>query len=98
MEGKFFFTEHSLEEIDNDDLNIEDVQEIAVNGEVIKEYPEDKPFPSTLKLGWVGFWNSYPVHVVSAVSDKQITIIITAYKPNPEIWNEDFKTKKKGKL
>lgn len=66
MKRKFFFTEHALDEIDNDDLELGDIMEIAANGETIEEYGNDKPYPSFLNLGWVNKVIKYPVHVVAA--------------------------------
>ena len=31
----------------------EDVFKVLRNGEIIEEYPKDKPWPSALFLGWV---------------------------------------------
>ena len=58
---RFYFAEHALLEIDNDDLEIEDVMSVAQTGTVIENYPTDKPYPSYLALGWFG---KIPVHVV----------------------------------
>ena len=52
----------------------------------IKEYPDDKPYPSRLILGWK---EGKPLHVVAAE-----TIIITVYQPDPTLWNADFRSKK----
>jgi hypothetical protein len=95
VKRSFFFTEHSLQEIDNDDLQIEDVMKVAEKGEVVKEYPEDKPFPSVLKLGRGASPNRVPIHVVCAEDDEKCIHIITVYRPDNKIWLEDFKTKRK---
>jgi hypothetical protein len=68
-----------------------DVQDVVENGEVIRKYPDDKPYPSRLILGWRG---KRPLHVVAADHDDE-TIIITVYEPDPAIWEADFKRKKK---
>jgi len=36
VKRKFFFTEHALDEIDNDGLAIEDIMAVAENGETIE--------------------------------------------------------------
>ena len=48
MKRRFYFTEHALDEMAYDDLEIEDVMRIAVDGEVFENYPNDKPYPSCL--------------------------------------------------
>lgn len=60
-------------------------------GEIIREYADDKPFPSRLLLGW---HQKRPLHVVAADTPDNETIIITAYEPDTTIWEADFKTKK----
>ena len=60
-------------------------------GEVLKDYPDDKPYPSKLILGFV---NDMPVHLVLAKDENGVCIIITVYIPDSDIWNTDFRTKK----
>jgi hypothetical protein len=35
-------------------ITAEDVRAVVADGEVIQSYPEDKPYPSRLVLGWRG--------------------------------------------
>jgi hypothetical protein len=69
--------------------------EVAVavaSGEVIAEYPDDTPFPSVLLLQIVG---ERPLHVVASEDPASGTCyIVTAYPPDPELWNPDFKTRR----
>jgi len=95
VKRKFFFTEHSLDEIDNDNLSIEDIMYVAETGETIEDYHNDKPHPSFLKLGWAKGSIQYPIHVVAAIDNEDRIHIITAYKPSPFKWDEDFKIRKK---
>ena len=66
-----------------------DVRHIIRTGEVIANYPDDKPYPSRLILGWR---RKRPLHVVAAdnIDENQI-IIITAYEPDPAQWTSDFR-------
>lgn len=55
-------------------------------------YPDDKPFPSVLLFG---IWDGHPVHVVAAFDEKQnVTHLITAYRPDAEHFEKDFKTRR----
>jgi hypothetical protein len=45
-------------------------------------YPDDKPYPSRLLLGWV---ESRPIHVVTATAEHEI-IVIRVYEPDPSLW------------
>lgn len=70
----------------------DDVRKVIENGEAIFEYPEDKPFPSMLMLGFVG---DRPLHiVVSYDAVEQTGYVITAYEPDARIWREDFKRRR----
>jgi hypothetical protein len=62
-------------------------------GEVIEEYPDDKPYPSRLVMGQVGL---RPIHIVVADDNEaRETIVITVYEPDPNQWEADFKRRKK---
>jgi Domain of unknown function (DUF4258) len=74
-------------------VTVDDVRDVGENGEIIKEYPDDTPFPSRLILGWRG---TRPIHIVAADdTTAKETIIITVYQPEPALWESDFKRKKK---
>lgn len=81
--------------MDNDDLEVEDVMNIAETGEVIAYYAGDKPHPSKLVLGWTA--DEKPVHVVYATDSEMRKHIITVYRPDREIWEENFRKKKRRK-
>jgi hypothetical protein len=76
-------------------LEIEDIMRIAESGEIIASYPNDKPHPSNLVLGWVG--NREPVHVVYAMDKEKRKHIITVYRPHAKIWEKNFRKKKNTK-
>jgi len=66
--------------------------EVIRLGEVIPEYLDDDPFPSRLLLGFV---RNRPLHVVVALeSSSKNCYVITAYDPNPHLWDEDFKRRR----
>jgi hypothetical protein len=70
-----------------------DVEHVLSSGEEIRAYPEDKPYPSRLVLGWIG---NRPLHVVAADdSSAEETIIITVYEPDPSQWETDFRRRLK---
>jgi len=69
-----------------------DVRHVLDSGKTIEEYPNDKPYPSRLILGWRG---SRPIHITAAnkTEDDEI-IIITVYEPDPVKWESGFKRRK----
>lgn len=61
-------------------ISRESVRTALLDGEIIEEYPDDKPYPGALFLGWV---RGNPLHVVAAFDYKSnYCFIITAYNPD----------------
>lgn len=86
------FSGHALRRMFDRKLSTEEVIFTIQAGETITGYPDDKPYPSELRLGWV---NSKPVHVVVAQNQENSECyVITAYVPSPEIWCDDFKIRR----
>ena len=91
-----FYTGHAKFEMKNEEFGRifeYEVYEAVCNGEVIEEYPEDKPYPSVLILGRTKVGRI--LHVVCAYNEKEtLTIVITAYQPDSELWI-DYRRRKK---
>lgn len=69
-----------------------EVVSAIMNGEIIEAYPADRPYPSYLILGV----EVEPVHVVTSADPvARICHVITAYRPDLEHFEPDFKTKRK---
>lgn len=74
-------------------INDEEVGQAIEAGELIKHYPEDKPYTSCLIYGRTHAGR--PLHVVCAYdSDSDMAIVVTAYEPDPEAWVE-FRERKR---
>lgn len=70
-------------------ISTKDIEHVITTGEIIEEYPEDKPFPSCLILGKTK--NNKPLHVICAIAP--IVKIITVYEPAEDEW-VNYKTRK----
>lgn len=83
------FRVHALKRMFERGISDDDIRHVLATGEVIEQYPYDRPFPSRLILGWC---RQRPVHVVVAdnVALYEI-IVITVYEPDPTIWEPGFK-------
>jgi hypothetical protein len=89
---KLLFRVHAVQRMFQRGISPEDVRAVVATGEVIRHYPDDTPYPSRLILGWR---SNRPLHVVVADNhEAQETIIITVYQPDPDQWEEDFRSKK----
>jgi len=87
------FTGHALRRMFERELDRDGVVAVVRQGEVIARYPDDRPFPSQLLLG---FAKSRPVHVVVAQDlDSGVCFVVTAYQPDPAVWMSDFKTRRR---
>jgi hypothetical protein len=87
------FSDHAINQMFKRNISIDEVIKSVEIGEIIIEYPDDKPYPSYLILSYP---NQKPLHIVLAKDNvEQLCIIVTTYKPSNEIWNADFKTRKK---
>jgi hypothetical protein len=86
------FSGHAVRRMFEWGFQRDEVVEVLRNGEVIAEYPEDKPFPSYLLLGFAA---GRALHVLAALDRTTETChAITVYPPDPARWREDLKTRK----
>jgi hypothetical protein len=86
------FSRHALQRMFKRAISPTDVRAALETGEVIVEYPQDRPYPSRLILALVG---ERPLHVLAARDERTMhCYIITAYVPDPTLWECDFRTRK----
>ena len=86
------YTGHALRRMFDRGLSEQEVSTVIQPGEIVNDYPDDSPYPSQLRLGWV---NNKAIHVVvSKNAENNSCYVITAYYPSSEIWHEDFKTRR----
>ena len=89
---RLLFSRHAVARMFERELNEPDIATVIGNGDVIREYPDDRPYPSTLMLGFKG---STPVHVVVAKDGKDGTCyVITVYVPDSTLWSPDFRKRR----
>ena len=86
------YSRHAFERMFQRGIPPDAILECIRFGEVIASYPEDAPYPSTLLLGFAG---GLPVHVlVARESGTGRCHVVTVYRPDPELWSSDFKTRR----
>ena len=90
--GTIKFSGHAVRQMFARAVSVDDVAGLVRDGEIIKEYPDDKPYPSFLILGFV---RGSAVHVVVALDEAAKTaIVITAYIPDEQLWSDDFRRRR----
>ena len=72
-------------------MKVKDIRCAVNTGEIIEQYPEDFPFPSCLILGKTT--DEKILHVVMS-DEGRMSRIITAYYPDPDKWDSQFKVRK----
>jgi hypothetical protein len=83
-------TQHSRRRFAERNISIDDICRTICSGEIIEQYSDDYPFPSCLILGTA---SGKVIHVVASIDDG-IMYIITAYIPDSNKWESDWKTRK----
>lgn len=91
--GYIEWQRHALERMMERGISRESVKTVLLTGEIIEDYPDDKPYPSALFFGWI---EGNPLHGVAAFdSQSNYCFVITAYKPDLEHFESDYKTRRK---
>jgi hypothetical protein len=87
------FRVHAVQRMAERAITTIEVRHALDTGEVVADYPDDTPYPSRLVLGWRG---TRPIHVVAADNhDDRVTVVVTVYEPDPQLWEPGFKTRRK---
>ena len=89
---KVIYRVHAVRRMFERGISEADVGRALAEGDEIASYPDDTPYASRLLLGWR---DHKPLHVVvayNAQGDEQV--VITAYEPDPALWEDDFRRKR----
>jgi hypothetical protein len=93
MKTALIFSTHALRRMLEHGIRSHQIREVLERGERIEDYSDDTPLPSYLMHG-IGAGRV--LHVVAADDQEHDeTIVITAYEPDPNDWDADFKTRKR---
>ncbi len=78
-------TDHADEEAQSDNLTLAEVCASVLQGEIIENYPADRPYPSCLVYGQTS--GGGPVHTVWGYNEEnRWAVLITVYRPDPNRW------------
>ena len=90
--GSLRWTMHIMTRLLQRGISLEDVTTAIKKGEIIEDYPNDYPYSSCLIFGHGK--DAKALHVVCGASETDLWLI-TAYRPSPENWEEDLKTRRR---
>ena len=71
--GAYRWTEHIIGRMAKRNISREDVKSALASGEIIEEYPDDYPYPSSLILGRLD--DDSPLHVLCGIGDNKLWMI-----------------------
>jgi hypothetical protein len=74
MAVELVFRVHALRRMFERQFSIHDINAVIGSGETVEDYPDERPYPSRLVLGWR---DARPVHVVVAdnLSENELIVI-----------------------
>ena len=83
--GRIRITDHADVEALADHLLFDEIVYSVIHGEIIEDYPDDRPYPSCLIYGDTP--TDEPVHTVWAYNrETRAAALITTYRPDPARW------------
>lgn len=78
-------SDHADEEAEADQLLFDEIYFSVLHGEIIEDYPRDRPYPSCLIFGRT--FSGDPVHSVWAYNEEnRWAALVTVYRPDPNLW------------
>ena len=87
---KIKISEHGYDELANDDLTAREIIKGVEDSILLEDYPDYPKGSCVLVLQKDR--NGEPVHAVWGIPKNlsQPAVLVTAYRPEPELWDEEF--------
>ena len=95
LKGEIKVSSHGYDELAEDRIFIRDILSMVKNGRVVEDYPDFGKGPCVLVLQYDR--DSKPIHIVWGIPKGYDgpAVLITAYRPDPAKWTNDFMRRKK---
>ena len=95
LSGDVSVSDHGYEELRKDDILVNDAVTGIATAVPVESYPDRFRGPAVLTLQHDGKGN--PIHVIWALprAKRRPAVLVTAYRPNPHLWDDDLKERKR---
>ncbi len=92
--GEVRISQHGYDELSEHNIAVRDVVDGATYAQVVEDYPEYPKGPCVLALQKTA--DGIPIHVVWGIprGESSPAVLVTAYRPDPERWTDDFLRRK----
>lgn len=93
LAGDYLISNHGFDELEEDAILPSNAIGGVVAAVALEDYPDRDRGPSVLALQHDP--DGRPVHVVWALpaGERRPAVLVTAYRPNPALWDSDFKVR-----
>ena len=90
LSGDYLVSDHGFSELEDDAILASDVIAGVADATAVEDYPDRDRGPSVLALQYDA--DGGPIHVVWAIpaGERRPAILVTAYRPDPDLWDSDF--------
>ena len=95
LAGDYLITDHGYDELDEDGILAADALFGIASAILVEDYPDRARGPSLLTLQYDT--DGGAIHVVWALplGERRPAVLVTAYRPDPALWDSEFKERKK---
>jgi uncharacterized protein DUF4258 len=90
LAGDHRVSDHAYEELRKDAILISEVIAGITTADLVEEY---RARERVLALQYGA--NGRPIHAVWALSERRQAVLVTAYRPDPAVWDSEFKERRK---